>query len=187
MIPTNAPSHQPSLRPSHQPSVSKEPSLQPSHEPSHSLEPSLSLEPSRLPSLAPSMDPRSLYELLGNGVCSKGGQAGVFPFMSPNPHLNNPKTYNAKSCASTCTECMNGDGVVTGGSFRGFTFLTDFNACWCHLDFGAAHNPSSAECTGVLVSGVDFGAGFLVLDGTGEITGTGADDILNAVCYKVLE
>eukprot|EP00984_Skeletonema_dohrnii_P013215 scaffold5460_cov153-Skeletonema_dohrnii-CCMP3373.AAC.2 len=109
------------------------------------------------------MDPRSLYELLGNGVCSKGGQAGVFPFMSPNPHLNNPKTYNAKSCASTCTECMNGDGVVT------------------------AHNPSSAECTGVLVSGVDFGAGFLVLDGTGEITGTGADDILNAVCYKVLE
>ena len=177
--PSNEPSEGPSMiptnDPSHQPSLSKEPSLQPSNEPS------LSLEPSNLPSFAPSMDPRSLYELLGNGACSEC--AGVFPFVR-----FVDETYDAKACASKCTECLNGNGgAVTGGSFRGFTLDTDADQCGCNLDSGAAHNPSSAECTGVLQTSLSTGGITIPFTGTGEITGSTPVPALNAVCYKVLE
>jgi hypothetical protein len=107
--------------PSPAPSVSSNSS----HRRSNSSKPSASL-------MATAFD--SLYEFVGEGVCL--GSLGRYYDSAIFPGIPDVGT-----CASKCTECVNGQV----GSFRGFTH--GFTArCYCLIDNGASYSSPSAGC-----------------------------------------
>jgi len=97
-------------------------------------------------------DPLSCFEFVDFGLCKDAGLPSRFFSM-----IKYTDSQSLTLCASKCTECVN--GAVSNGSFRGFT--VGYNGvsanvdCGCNLDYGAAHNPASAACTGELVDRIN--------------------------------